>query len=80
MYSVSNLSRVNQHFEVKGGDLVTLAPGETNSLALVDKDAPYNAGRVHAGVISIAASKAEAAKAKPPKYDPAPLETSSETL
>lgn len=80
MHSVSNLSRVNQQFQVKGGDFITVRPGETKSLALVDRDAPYNTGREHAGVIAIADSKAAAAKAKPPKFDPNLPEPSPETL
>ena len=78
MHSVSNRSRVNQQFQVKGGAFVTLAPGESKSLALADRDAPYNTGREHAGVIAIASSKAAAAKAKPPKYDPGLPETTPE--
>lgn len=80
MHSVSNLSRVNQQFQVKGGEFVTVPPGETKSLALADRDAPYNTGREHAGVIAIAGSKAAAAKAKPPKYDPGLPETSPENI
>lgn len=80
MFSVSNLSRVNQPFHVKGGKVETLRPGETKSLALADRDAPFNIGREHAGVIAIAGSKAAAAKAKPPKYDPGLPETTSDDL
>lgn len=70
MHSVSNVSRVNQLFHLKNGEIETLRPGESKSLALADRDAPINRGREIAGVITIADSKAAAARARPPRHDP----------
>lgn len=79
MFSVSNLSRTNQPFHVKGGKVETLRPGETKSLALLDRNSGHNVGRESVGVIAIADTKASA-KAKPTRHDPSLPETSDDTL
>lgn len=48
---VTNISTADQAFNVKGGDTVVLAPGESKNIALSDPDSVQNQGRRQAGIV-----------------------------